>query len=175
MTPSPFVVQWVPALAERTAHRRAALDVAMGLGRHLEVLDRAGYAVFGVDASFDRVMQANAHAVSANLVARTWCADLTMYPLPERRFDLVLVTRYLQRDLFASLGTSLRPGGVVIYETFTRRQLEHGRGPTSPDHLLEPGELRTRFPSFDVLFYEEVDEPEGLARLVARRPIADRS
>ena len=50
-----------------------------------------------------------------------------------------------------------------------RDQVRHGRGPTSPDHLLEPGELRSLFEQFKVIFYEEVNEPEELARLVARR------
>jgi len=54
-----------------------------------------------------------------------------------------------------------------------RRRLEIrralGTGPKSPDHLLEPGELRRRFDGFEVLFYEEVSAPEALARIAARR------
>ena len=57
----------------------------------------------------------------------------------------------------------------MIYETFTVNQRRLGFGPTSPDHLLEPGELRRHFEGFDVLFYEEVDAPEAVARIVARR------
>ena len=46
-----------------------------------------------------------------------------------------------------------------------------GTGPTSADHLLEPGELRARFDvdGWDVLFYEETSEPEAVARLAARK------
>jgi len=56
----------------------------------------------------------------------------------------------------------------VLYETFTTAQRALGSGPTSPDHLLEPGELRRVFEGFDVLFYEEVTAPEAIARIVAR-------
>jgi len=94
-----------------------------------------------------------------------------MFPLPAAAFDLLVVTRYLQRDLFPSLRGAVRPGGCVIYETFTVRQRELGVGPTSPDHLLAPGELRALFAGWDVLFDEEVTAPEAVARMVARRPI----
>jgi hypothetical protein len=64
----------------------------------------------------------------------------------------------------------VKAGGVVLYETFTVNQRQLGFGPTSPDHLLQPGELRHQFDGFEVLFHEEVDVPEAVARIVARRP-----
>ena len=82
---------------------------------------------------------------------------------------LVLVTRYLQRDLCRALGETLTADGVIVYETFTEAQRRLGKGPTSPDHLLQPGELRRAFSDLDVMFYEEVFAPEAVARLVARR------
>jgi SAM-dependent methyltransferase len=171
MTPSPFVIQWAPwvaaHLAADGAHR--ALDVAMGRGRHVEALACAGFTVYGVDRDLSTVRDAVARGAELGLAIRAWCTDLATCSLPERRFDLVLVTRYLQRDLFASLREAVRPGGFVIYETFTRDQIRYGRGPTSPDHLLVPGELPSLFEGFQVVFYEEVNEPEALARLVARR------
>jgi hypothetical protein len=62
-------------------------------------------------------------------------------------------------------------GGIVIYETFTVAQRQHGTGPRSPDHLLETGELRQRFDGFEVLQYEETLAPEALARIAARRTV----
>jgi hypothetical protein len=94
---------------------------------------------------------------------------LTITKPPPQRFALIIVTRYLQRSLFASIADALVPGGVLLYETFTERQRAHGRGPTSPDHLLKPGELRGAFPTLMTLFYEEIDEPDAVARLAAQR------
>jgi SAM-dependent methyltransferase len=167
--PSSFVVRWAHELAPIVPPRRRALDVAMGRGRHAIVLHAAGFRVFGVDARFEAVRGAVAAVKDQGGRLRGWCADLTAAPLPRERFEMVLVTRYLQRDLFASLTRALTPGGAIVYETFTEAQREHGRGPTSPDHLLRRGELRGYFADFDVLFDEEVDEPEALARIVARR------
>jgi SAM-dependent methyltransferase len=169
MTPSPFVVQWAPWVAAHLPSSRQALDVAMGRGRHLETLGRAGFAVFGVDRDLAALRDGVVRSAELGLSLSAWCADLTAASLPPDRFDLVLVTRYLQRDLFSSLRKAIRPGGFVIYETFTRDQVRHGRGPRSPDHLLAPGELLAMFEPFTMIFYEEVDEAESLARLVARR------
>ena len=147
----------------------------MGRGRHARLLARHGFQTFGVDANFEAVRDAVATAAREGLVIRGWCADLTVSPLPVAAFDVVVVTRYLQRDLFDAIFASLKPRGCVIYETFTVAQLALGVGPKSPDHLLKPGELRSTFADWDVLFYEELtdvegDAPEAVARLVARRP-----
>ena len=147
-----------------------ALDVAMGRGRHAVVLAARGFKVFGVDNRLDAIREASTRVAAIGRPLHAWCADLTSFPLPRSRFDLIVVTRYLQRDLMESLKRALIPGGAILYETFTEAQRRHGRGPTSPDHLLAPGELRAYFADFNVLAYEEVDEPEAVARLAARRP-----
>ncbi len=141
----------------------------MGRGRHALALARNGFQTFGVDVNCDAVGDAMAAAARERLRIRGWCADLTVSPLPAAAFDLVVVARYLQRDLFDAIKASVKPRGCVIYETFTTAQLAHGTGPKSPDHLLQPGELRSRFADWDVLFYEEVDAPDAVARLVAER------
>lgn len=49
------------------------------------------------------------------------------------------------------------------------RRREHGRGPTSRAHLLQPGELRMLTRGMNVLFDEEEYLPEAVARIAARR------
>ena len=168
--PSPFVVEWAARLAGRVPAPRRALDLAMGRGRHALVLAASGYRVFGVDRNLSAVRDAVRRTRAAGLVLRAWCADLTVAPLPAARFELIVVTRYLQRDRFEALAAALVPGGVLLYETFTEAQRVHGTGPTSPDHLLKAGELGAAFAALDTIFSEEVQEPAALARLVARRP-----
>lgn len=160
--------RWIRELA--STGDRCALDVAMGRGRHALALAEAGFRTFGVDIRLDAVREALGAAAGRGLAIRGWCADLTRAPLPKHRFDLIVVSRYLQRDLFATLAGALSPGGTLIYETFTTRQRLHGRGPTSPEHLLEAGELRAAFDALVVVAYEEVEAPDALARLVASRP-----
>jgi SAM-dependent methyltransferase len=170
MTASAFVTEWVARLAPAGGSEdRRALDLAMGTGRHARLLASSGFRTFGVDVRFDAVREAMTLAAREQLRIHGWCADLTMYPLPASAFDLIVVARYLQRDLFPSLRAAIRPGGCVIYETFTVHQRALGTGPTSPDHLLEPGELRTQFAGWETLFSEEITAPEAVARVVAQQ------
>jgi tellurite methyltransferase len=143
----------------------------MGRGRHALALARMGWRVFGVDRRLDAVRTARDRAAAEGLVVRAWCGDLVAASLPSAAFELIVVTRYLQRDLFGALRDAVAPGGVVVYETFTTHQRALGFGPTSPDHLLEPGELRERFQEFEILSYQEVRRTEAVARLVARRRV----
>ena len=57
------------------------------------------------------------------------------------------------------------PGGVVLYETFTTAQRALGTGPTSPDHLLEPGELQALAARIAA---REVDPYTAAAALIGR-------
>jgi SAM-dependent methyltransferase len=166
---SEFVARWARAIAATAPHPRRALDLAMGRGRHARLLADAGFRVFGVDSRLDAVREGIASAAADGLIVRGWCADLTRTPLPRGWFALVVVTRYLQRDLFPAIADALAPGGMLLYETFTEAQRELGRGPTSPDHLLKPGELRRAFEGLEIVAYDEVSGPDALARLAARR------
>jgi SAM-dependent methyltransferase len=145
------------------------LDVAMGRGRHVQVLAASGLRVFGVDKNHDALRDSRERAAANGHVVHAWCTDLTISGLPRRAFQMLVVARYLQRDLFPAIRNAVTPGGVVIYETFTRHQRSLGFGPTSLDHLLEPGELRERFDGLEILFYEEVTTPEAVARIVVQK------
>src|SRR5262245_11784957 len=168
MSPSPFVVEWLGRVPPGRSGARA-LDVAMGRGRHSSAIARAGFRTFGVDRDLDSLRFAVAEARAQGIEISALCADLVGFPLPEGRFDLIVVARYLQRDLFPSLVRALTPSGVLLYETFTTEQLKAGTGPTSAAHLLAPAELKQSLAALDVLFYEEVSGPEAVARFAGRR------
>jgi SAM-dependent methyltransferase len=148
-----------------------ALDVAMGRGRHAFELARAGFQTFGVDRDVESLATARRDARDQGLTLRLWATDLEYGLLPALHFDVVVCTRYLQRNLFAALRGAVKPGGVVLYETFTVLQLQHETGPRSRDHLLEPLELKEAFAGWIVLDYEEIDRQEAVARLAARKPV----
>lgn len=169
--PSPFIEEWIGRVSRHIAAPRRALDLAMGRGRHARLLAAAGFRTFGVDIKLDAIADAVARGRAEGLVLRAWCADLTVSPLPKQRFDVIVVTRYLQRDLCPALIDALVPGGFLLYETFTELQRGRGRGPQSPDHLLRKDELRSLFAVLDERAYEELTDPaqDALARLAARK------
>lgn len=130
---------------------------------------RAGYAVTALDIRLDALRTLRASADAEHLSIHTACVDLTHQPLPHDRYDLIVVTRYLDRTLFPALQAALREGGLLLYETFTEHQRRYAEGPRSTAHLLRPGELRSLVTGLDVMFDEEVMGPTALARIAARK------
>ena len=69
----------------------------------------------------------------------------------------------------------LRPGGMLIFETFLKsRQKEMDRG-FKREYLLDEQELTRAFASLEILFYRESDSgcaecPPRLASLVGMKP-----
>jgi SAM-dependent methyltransferase len=153
-----------------------ALDVACGRGRHALALAREGVATIALDRDRARLAALASAARAEALPVRPLLAELEAghaIPLASASCGAVLVFRYLHRPLAPELMRVLRPGGLLLYETFTRFQREIAQHPRNPAFLLEPGELPTLFPGLDVLRYEEVSseapEREAVARLVARK------
>jgi len=180
--PASIVRELLPLLP-----RGPALDLACGTGRHTLLLAERGQHITAVDQSSVALINLETAARAARLPVRhinAWKkysrpvhqgiellqADLEGIELPEESFDLILNIRYLQRSLFPQMCLALRPGGVLLFETYTRAQLEFDGGPRNPVHLLESNELRTAFPGLRVLFYRELRAGQGIASLVAQKP-----
>ncbi len=147
------------------------LDVAMGEGRNAIHLAQHGFQVVGVDRSPRAVAKALQWGVELGLQFEAFVVDLERDELPPGLFDSIVVTRYWQEDLCPRLQAALRPGGILLYETYTVDYLKYG--PRNRSHLLAPGQLRQAFVGMEVLLYEEVDKPatrEYSARLLARKP-----
>ena len=115
-------------------------------------------------------------ARAAGLRLTLLCADLEAapaIPLASASCAAVLVFRYLQRALAPEIVRVLRPGGLLLYETFTQAHREIAEHPRNPAFLLEPGELPRLFSQLSVVRAEEArvtaPAPEVVARLVARK------
>ena len=75
----------------------------------------------------------------------------------------------LARSEAEALAASLKPGGFLIYKTYTAEQKNFAGGPSHPMFLLEPNELLHAFSSMRVLHYHETIREKGVAELVARK------
>lgn len=164
--PSTWLTRWAHLLQPGAS----ALDVACGSGRHVRWLAAAGLAVTAIDRDAEAL--APLGSVAEVIVADLESGDAGLWPLADRQFDLVLVTNYLWRPLWPRLLGAVRPGGLLVYETFARGNETVGR-PARPDFLLEPGELLAVCRDWRVLGYEDgfLDAPPRFVqRIVARRP-----
>jgi len=80
-----------------------------------------------------------------------------------------VAVHYLHRPLFPHLLAALRPGGILVYETFTQAQARRGK-PTNPAFLLEPGELRALTAGLTILAWREGEfGGRDVASIVCRR------
>lgn len=159
-------------LRGRLAGRGWALDVACGLGQNALWLASLGYRVLAVDGSLVALRRARAAAVARGLEQRVHlvAADLDRFVLPEERFRLVVVVKFLSRPLLPALARAVAPGGLIFYRTFNRNHLAAAPG-FNPQYVLAPGELVHAFSGFTPLTRH--DPPEGgepLSHLLARRP-----
>ena len=162
LAPSPWVQRWshlVPAGAR-------VLDVACGSGRHVRWFAQRGSKVTAVDrdATAVQALQPIAEVVVADIENQPW-------PLHSRRFDAVIVTNYLWRDLLPTVVASVDVGGVLIYETFAVGNQSVGK-PSNPDFLLRRGELLEASRGLRVVAFEDGflgDPARFVQRLVAVR------
>jgi SAM-dependent methyltransferase len=174
--PNKFLTEAIAVIASREPRvpgGRTAVDVACGTGRDAVYLALVGYDVTAIDHLPDAVSRAadlaGRYAVSVRPVVHDLERDNSIPPGP---YDLACVFRYLHRPLWPALRDAVRPGGYVVYETFHERNLETGRSPRSPNHLLRTGELVGAFAGFEVLIAADAVEREGrfFSHILARRP-----
>jgi SAM-dependent methyltransferase len=163
---------WLVRHAGLLPREGRALDVACGRGRHAIWLAERGLETLGVDRHAEAIRDVNEAARERVLPLRAEVRDLESRVNPFRDdtpFDVIVVVHYLHRPLFPALLDALAPGGVLVYETFTRAQAARGR-PTNPDYLLQPGELVELARPLEVLASREGDyDGRMIASVIARR------
>jgi SAM-dependent methyltransferase len=145
-------------------------------GQNVTAVDFSGVALGALEARAREMHAPVQHARSLSEASRSLHGrirlvreDLERIEIPERCFDLILCIQYLQRSLFRQIARALRPGGVLLFETYSYAQLEFAGGPRNPSYLLETGELRKAFPELCVLFYRELRAGQGITSLVAKK------
>lgn len=149
---------WVQRFAPLIPHGGTVLDLACGRGRHARLLAAMGYRVEAVDQ--DATALASLSSV-AGITARMADLETGAWSCGTGRFDGIVVTHYLFRPLFGALIDALKPGGVLIYETFMAGNEAFGK-PSNPEFLLQAGELLERVqPALSVVAFEQgrVDLP----------------
>jgi 2-polyprenyl-3-methyl-5-hydroxy-6-metoxy-1,4-benzoquinol methylase len=157
------------------------LDLACGLGGNALLLAEAGLMVSAWDLSPVAIERLRIRALErglANLQAEI--RDVVERPPAGESFDVIVVTRYLERRLVPALIAAVKPGGLLFYQTFTHIAVSH-RGPDNQAFRLADNELLRLFKDLAIRFYREEnrlgDLREGhrdVAMLVAERPGARR-
>ena len=134
------------------------LAVADGEGRNSVWLAQQGMHVDAFDISPVGVAKARKLADSAGVAVNFTICDCNDWDWQANRYDAV-VAIFIQfadpdtrKRLFAHIVDSLKPGGLLLLQGYTPRQLEYKTGgPPLLDHLYTEDLLREEFPSLDIL------------------------
>jgi tellurite methyltransferase len=147
-----------------------ALDLAMGEGRNGVYLATQGFQVTGLDISEKGLEKARKLAAEKNVTIETKAVDLENHRLEPDTYDVVLCIYYLQRDLIPQIKHALKPGGMVVIETYNVDHLKHNVR-FNPQYLIEPNELLEWFKDFKVLRFQAVDDGKtAYSSILAQKP-----
>ncbi|MBS4095747.1 MAG: class I SAM-dependent methyltransferase [Sulfuricella sp.] len=172
--------------ASRFSPGQRVLAVADGEGRNGVWLARQGLDVLAVDVSPPAIAKAEKLAAQHGVTLQTELADLLGWEWGENRFDVV-VAIFIQfvgpaeRTLIhQSMRRTLKPGGLLILQGYTPKQLEYRTGgPSQVENLYTAADLRREFAGMEFLHLveseREISEGAGhsgmsaLVEMVARK------
>lgn len=131
-----------------------ALDLACGLGGNALLLAQHGLETHAWDISDIAVERVQQQAHQQGLSLQAHVRDVTQNrPAPES-FDVIVVSRFLERDLAPALIEALTSNGLLFYQTFIQ-QTDEPYGPQTPMYRLAEQELLSLFAPLRVVVYRE--------------------
>lgn len=150
-----------------------ALDVACGLGGNALLLAQNGLDTHAWDISPVGIQTLAEQALHSGLFIQTDVRDVSTQPPEAESFDVIVVSYFLERELFPALVKALRPEGLLFYQTFTQKHFSDS-GPGNPDYRLQPNELKDLLSGLEIIVYHEcdlpwLDTPVDEACIVARK------
>lgn len=179
--------RFLAAQASRLRPGMRALALADGEGRNGVWLAQQGLEVLAVDSASVAIDKARRLAQARGVAVNFACADLLAWDWPRAAFDAVVAIFIQFADasarplLHRHMVEALRPGGLLLLQGYTPRQLQYRTGgPSDPARLYDAKTLRHDFAALEILHLREHDEEicEGSAHcgmsalvdLVARKP-----
>jgi tellurite methyltransferase len=133
---------------------RRALEVACGTGRNSVYLANAGFEVEALDISkvaLEILEQKGMKNIQTTLI------DLDEYKPQSNRYDLIVKTNYLDREIISNLLEGLKEGGILFIETYMHHE-SNAKPSSNPAFLLQQGELKTFCKNgYRIIDYDEFD------------------
>lgn len=141
------------------------LAVADGEGRNGVWLAEQGLNVLSLDSSSVAVDKARLLAQRRGVALEVVLGDLLEWDWPENRFDSVAAIFIqfappgLREQLFTDVKRCLKPGGLLLLQGYTPRQLEYRTGgPSQVENLYTEALLLEAFADMDILHLSEHDD-----------------
>ncbi len=162
------------------------LCLCEGEGRNAVWLAEQGYRVTGVDASKEGLRKAERLAAERGVEVRWLLADLAEWPIEAGAWDgIVSIFAHLPPDLrrriHRDVVRGLAPGGALLLEAYTPKQLDFGTGgPPEASLMMTLEALREEFDGLRFEIGREVereihegsghDGPSAVVQVLAFKP-----
>jgi 2-polyprenyl-3-methyl-5-hydroxy-6-metoxy-1,4-benzoquinol methylase len=143
----------------------SCLAVADGEGRNGVWLAQQGLKVLSVEASAVALEKAKKLAGQRGVAIDFEQADLAHWQWGENRFDVVaaifiqFAPPALRAQMFEGIKRCLKPGGLLLLQGYTPRQLEYKTGgPPLAENMYTEKMLRNEFSELEILHLSEHDD-----------------
>ncbi len=167
--------------------RGPVICLAEGEGRNAVFLAERGHAVTAIDWSPVGLAKAERLAASRGVHVETICSDLADVRFEEARWSgAVAIFAHLPRavraKMYEGVRRGLRPGGMLVVEAYTPKQLAYGTGgPSDPSLMPTLEDLRRELEGLDLIIGRETereihegefhDGMSAVVQVLAQRPV----
>ena len=141
-----------------------ALCIADGEGRNSVWLAQRGLVVTAFDIAPRGVAKARALAAQQGVAVDYRVANVEQWEWTPETFDVVaaifvqFATPAVRERMFAGMLQTLKPGGLLLLQGYTPRQLDYRTGgPPNAEHLYTPDLLRQAFAAHEIVELREHD------------------
>jgi SAM-dependent methyltransferase len=131
-----------------------ALDLACGRGGNAYFLAAHGLETSAWDISDVAIAQVRQTAQQRDVTIHADVRDVTANPPAPTSFDVIVVSRFLDRRLTSALIAALKTDGRLYYQTFIKQAPEE-MGPKEDQFRLDTQELLNMFRPLRILVYRE--------------------
>ena len=153
-----------------------ALDVAMGQGRNALFLAQRGWSVTGFDVSEKGLAVARTNASKSGVTVQAVKSTIADFDYGTAQWDLLALI-YVPASAhegraMATLARALKPGGLLVIESFASDRNAPQRRPVD----IDPAALKAALSGFDILRFDDREaisewepQPTRLCRVIARK------
>ena len=134
-----------------------ALDLACGYGSNAICLAKNRLRVTAWDISESALEKLSIRSKQLNLRVDCEVRDILKNPPQPNTFDVIVVSKFLDRELIKNIKNAIKSNGLIFYQTFTK-SITHKSGPKNPNYKLDDNELLEFFSDWKLIFYKEEGE-----------------
>ncbi len=140
-----------------------ALDLACGRAGNAQFLAKLGFTVDALDISSVLIDGLTAFVIKEKLDIQCIERDIESKSNDsgainnkqlDKKYDVIVVSYFLNRELFPQIKDALKPNGLLFYQTWSQLKADES-GPSNPNFRLASGELLELCGGLKPIFYCE--------------------